>query len=83
MYEVRGNSGAYGCTVYMLETLSLAGTPLSTRPLANGCTGPGVYALALAGGDALVGGDFNLPFDFGTGTDFAPRGRDAFVLDVR
>jgi putative pyrroloquinoline-quinone binding quinoprotein len=80
---ILGNSGAYGCAVSMLETLSLAGTPLSTRPLANGCTGPGVYALALAGGDALVGGDFNLPFDFGTGTDFAPRGRDAFVLDVR
>jgi putative pyrroloquinoline-quinone binding quinoprotein len=80
---ILGNSGSSGCAVYLLDAFDLAGTPLSTRPFANGCTGPNVYALALSAGDAVVGGDFDIPFDFGTGTDFAPRGRDAFVVDVR
>jgi hypothetical protein len=32
--------------------------------------------------DAVVEREFDHPFNFGIGTDFTPRGWDAFVVDV-
>jgi hypothetical protein len=81
---VLGNSAGYNCAVPRLATYDLKGHLLSTLTLAKGCTGPAADALALApGGDVIVGGGFNVPFDFDTGTSFAPRGWDGFLVDVK
>lgn len=70
------------CT-HVLASFDHGGRPLSSVTLGPCTAGLVPAALALApDGAAVLAGQLLAPFDFSTGTTFAPRGRDAFVVEL-